>query len=215
MGRIAPGKDKKIVYVDENLSIDVAVVDERGNQVTTGNLAKMAVKLVVLSSQKFGHDSDGYWERQKFMDAVQEHLATTNASFLLKEGQFLCKNFTIKNSSKRHRFQLGVMITDQTISETYGRILEGVSNHFYVEVKRGGTLFLKMVHSNAVVVHLILARVPVLIIYFCYFKTFQASLSLWTSVVKRLLKIRSYQSHQVLAEMSCASFKFIVVSSYN
>ncbi|CAO2150117.1 unnamed protein product [Urochloa humidicola] len=138
-------KIDKYVEKDHNLEISIALVEKiNGQTVESGPLASATVELVVVDAQFNKHGNQYSWSREEFESSIikkaqQGNLAmrdvdqpsksiVSNGQFNLAVGFKSHSDSTIFCNSSNKKIRLGVMV----VSPTEERVLEGLSNSFYV-----------------------------------------------------------------------------------
>ncbi|XP_020197372.1 uncharacterized protein [Aegilops tauschii subsp. strangulata] len=121
----------------EGNGITVVVEDLQGNQIAAGHhLASLKVELVVVKAEFYENVWD--WTKDEFeasvikTDSVKEKIKS--AIFQLKDGKGVHENTRIHKSSNKQYVKLGVKV----IEHTGERVLEGVSNSFFVQHRPRG-----------------------------------------------------------------------------
>lgn len=121
----------------EGNGITVAVEDLHGNQIAAGHhLASLKVELVVVKAEFYENVWD--WTKDEFeasiikTDTAKEKIKS--AIFQLKDGKGVHENTRIHKSSNKQYVKLGVKV----IEHTGERVLEGVSNSFFVQHRPRG-----------------------------------------------------------------------------
>jgi len=127
----------------QTIEIHVALVDNSGQTVKNGPLASATVELVVIDAKFNQNDNQYNWSIEDFRSNIkkarQGNSATVNVD---QSGESIVSNgrFNLENGDKRHRdisifsnsgnkkVRLGVMV----VSPTQERVLEGLSNPFFV-----------------------------------------------------------------------------------
>lgn len=126
------------------IKISVALVDNYNNDqiVQDGPLASAAVELVVVNAEFNQHDNQYNWSREDFernIKKAQQGNSTTgdgdsvksivsNGRFNLFQGAKCHNGSTIFSNSSNKKVRLAVMV----VSPTKERVLEGLSNPFFV-----------------------------------------------------------------------------------
>ncbi|CAN6373499.1 unnamed protein product [Urochloa humidicola] len=138
-------KIDKYVEKDHNLEISIALVEKiNGQTVESGPLASATVELVVVDAQFNKHGNQYSWSREEFESGIIKKAQQGNSAMtdvdqpiksIVSNGQFnLAVGFkshsdsTIFCNSSNKKIRLGVMV----VSPTEERVLEGLSNPFYV-----------------------------------------------------------------------------------
>jgi len=128
----------------QTIEIHVALVDNSGQTVKNGPLASATVELVVVNAQFNQHNNQYNWSRQDFESNIikkarERNSATgdvdqsvksivSNGRFNLVQGFMHHCGSEIFSNSGNKKVRLGVMV----VSPTQERVLEGLSNPFFV-----------------------------------------------------------------------------------
>jgi hypothetical protein len=128
----------------QSVEISVALVDSNSDQtVENGPLASATVELVVVNAEFNQHDNQYNWSREDFESNIKKarqgnptvgdadqpvKSIVSNGRFNLVHGAKLHSGSTIFSNSSNKKVRLGVMV----VSPTEERVLEGLSNPFYV-----------------------------------------------------------------------------------
>jgi hypothetical protein len=128
----------------KSIEIHVALVDSNSRQtVKNGPLASATVELVVIDSKFNENNNQHNWSIKDFRSYIKKakprNPATANVvesgTSIVSNGRFNLENgdkhhcdFSIFENSGNKRFRLGVMV----VSTTQERVLEGLSNPFFV-----------------------------------------------------------------------------------
>jgi hypothetical protein len=125
-----------------NIEISVALLDINNDQtVESGPLASATVELVVVNANFNQHDNLYNWSREDFEGNIKKAYYTntatgdqsvksivSNGRFNLVHGAKHHSGSTIFSNSSNKKVRLGVMV----VSPTEERVLEGLSNPFFV-----------------------------------------------------------------------------------
>ena len=128
----------------QSIEISVALVDSNSDQtVENGPLASATVELVVINAEFNQHDNQYNWSREDFESNVKKSRQgnptmgdadqpvksiVSNGRFNLENGDKRHRDISIFSNSGNKKVRLGVMV----VSPTQERVLEGLSNPFYV-----------------------------------------------------------------------------------
>ncbi|XP_022685149.1 uncharacterized protein LOC101785068 isoform X2 [Setaria italica] len=123
----------------QTIDISVALVEGNNDQtVENGPLASATVELVVVNAEFNEHDNQHNWSREDFESYVKKprrgnvdqsaKSIVSNGRFNLVDGAKCHRGSTIFENSSNKKVRLGVIV----VSPTEERVLEGLSNSFFV-----------------------------------------------------------------------------------
>ncbi|TKW02446.2 hypothetical protein SEVIR_8G239000v4 [Setaria viridis] len=123
----------------QTIDISVALVEGNNDQtVENGPLASATVELVVVNAEFNEHDNQHNWSREDFESYVKKprrgnvdqsaRSIVSNGRFNLVDGAKCHRGSTIFENSSNKKVRLGVIV----VSPTEERVLEGLSNSFFV-----------------------------------------------------------------------------------